>query len=182
MKKKKKKELEQWAQTTRSSVLACVRVCVCGGICVCSLSHVWLFVTPWTVAHQAPLSVGILQARTVEWVAMPSSRGSCRPRDQTLCHLCLLHCRWILYHWATWEAPHLVWGLLQKISLHSDFSAETMSARCQRHPDGSGGLSHQHRLPLRCCLVETASTDLWGLEQWPGKTPEGRNTANVCLN
>jgi len=125
---------------------------------------------------------GILQARTVEWVAMPSSRGSCRPRDQTLRHLCFLHCRWILYHWATWEAPHLVWELLQKISLHSDFSAETMSARCQRHPDGSGGLSHQHRLPLRCCLVETASTDLWGLEQWPGKTPEGRNTANVCLN
>ena len=26
---------------------------------------------------------GILQARTVEWVAMPSSRGSSRPRDQT---------------------------------------------------------------------------------------------------
>ena len=38
--------------------------------------HVWLFATPWTLAHQAPLSVGILQARTLEWVAMPSSRGS----------------------------------------------------------------------------------------------------------
>ena len=25
---------------------------------------------------------GILQARTLEWVAMPSSRGSSRPRDQ----------------------------------------------------------------------------------------------------
>ena len=23
------------------------------------LSHVWLFVTPWTVAHQAPLSMGL---------------------------------------------------------------------------------------------------------------------------
>ena len=31
-------------------------------------------VTPWTVAHQAPLSVGILQARILKWVAMPSSR------------------------------------------------------------------------------------------------------------
>ena len=29
--------------------------------------------TPWTVAHQAPLPVGILQARILEWVAMPSS-------------------------------------------------------------------------------------------------------------
>ena len=35
-----------------------------------------VFVTPWTVARQAPLSMGILQARTLEWVTMPSSRGS----------------------------------------------------------------------------------------------------------
>ena len=27
-------------------------------LCVCVLSCVWLFVTPWTVAHQAPLSMG----------------------------------------------------------------------------------------------------------------------------
>ena len=26
---------------------------------------------------------GILQARILEWVAMPSSRGSSKPRDQT---------------------------------------------------------------------------------------------------
>ena len=36
------------------------------------LSHVRLFVTPWTAALQAPLSMGILQARILEWVAMPS--------------------------------------------------------------------------------------------------------------
>ena len=35
------------------------------------------------VAHQAPLSMGILQARILEWVAMPSSRGSSLPGDQT---------------------------------------------------------------------------------------------------
>ena len=34
-------------------------------------SHVWLFVTLWTVACQHPLSMG-LQARILEWVAMPS--------------------------------------------------------------------------------------------------------------
>ena len=39
------------------------------------LSHVRLFVTPWTVACQAPLSMGILQARILEWVAIPSSWG-----------------------------------------------------------------------------------------------------------
>ena len=40
-------------------------------------------VTPWTVAHQAPLSMGILQARILEWVAMSSPRGSPQLRDQT---------------------------------------------------------------------------------------------------
>ena len=38
--------------------------------------------TPWTVACQAPLSMVILQARILEWVAMPSSRGSAQPRDR----------------------------------------------------------------------------------------------------
>ena len=37
---------------------------------------------------------GILQARILEGVAMPSSRGSSRPRDRTPG---LLHCRQILY-------------------------------------------------------------------------------------
>ena len=50
------------------------------------LSCVRLFETPWTVAGQAP--PGILQARTLEWVAIPSSRGSSRPRDQT-CVSCI---------------------------------------------------------------------------------------------
>ena len=30
-----------------------------------------------------PGSSGILQARILDWVAIPFSRGSCRPRDQT---------------------------------------------------------------------------------------------------
>ena len=47
------------------------------------LSHDQLFVTLWTVACEAPLSMGILQARILDWVAMPSSRGSSQPRDQT---------------------------------------------------------------------------------------------------
>ena len=42
-----------------------------------------LFVTPWTVACQVPLSMGILQAGVLEWIAMPSSRGSSQPRVQT---------------------------------------------------------------------------------------------------
>ena len=53
--------------------------------CLCVLSHsvVSNSVTPWTVALQAPLSMGILQAGILEWVAMLSSRGSSQPRDRT---------------------------------------------------------------------------------------------------
>ena len=40
------------------------------------LSRVWLFATPRTVARQAPQSMGILQARVLEGVAIPFSRGS----------------------------------------------------------------------------------------------------------
>ena len=46
-----------------------------------SLSCVQLCATLWTVACQAPLSMGILRARVLEWVAMTSSRGSSQPRD-----------------------------------------------------------------------------------------------------
>ena len=37
----------------------------------------------WTIACQVPLSMGILQAKILEWVARPSSRGLSQPRDQT---------------------------------------------------------------------------------------------------
>ena len=46
-----------------------------------SLSRVRLFATPWTAACSAPLFMGFLQARLLEWVDMPSSRESSRPRD-----------------------------------------------------------------------------------------------------
>ena len=40
------------------------------------LSCVQLFATLWTVAHEAPLSMGILQARILESVAISFSRGN----------------------------------------------------------------------------------------------------------
>ena len=46
------------------------------------------------IAHWAPLSMGILQTRTLEWVAMPFSRGSSQSRDLT--HFCFAGS---LLHW-----------------------------------------------------------------------------------
>ena len=53
--------------------------------------------TLWTVACQAPLSMGILQARILEQIAMPSFRTSSWPRDQAHVSSQLLH----------WEAGSL---------------------------------------------------------------------------
>ena len=44
-------------------------LCACK-VCVLSLfSHVWFFVIPWTVAHQAPLSMGFSQQEC--WSGLP---------------------------------------------------------------------------------------------------------------
>ena len=61
--------------------------------CVCE-SVVWLSVTPRTAAHRAPLSGGS-PGRTLQWVALPSFKGSCQPGGQTEVSL---HCRQILHH------------------------------------------------------------------------------------
>ena len=66
-------------------------------------SHVRLFVTLWTVAHQAPLSMGILQTRILEWVSMPSFRGPSPPRNWTHAS-CIAGS--FFYCWAIREAPN----------------------------------------------------------------------------
>ena len=78
------------------------------------LSRVWLFVTPWTVAYKASLSIPmdyslqafsvheIFQARLLEWVAISFSSRSSQPRDRTqVSHIAGR--RFII--WATREVP-----------------------------------------------------------------------------
>ena len=45
------------------------------------LSHVWLFTTPWSLPDSSVHWIS--QARILEWVAIPFSRESSWPRDQT---------------------------------------------------------------------------------------------------
>ena len=59
----------------------------------------------------------ILQARILEWVSKPSSRGSSQLGDLPNSGIefpRLLHCRWILYYWATEEANYNVYFLMKK--------------------------------------------------------------------
>ena len=62
---------------------------------MCALSRVWLFVTPWTVALQAPLSKKF-PGNKMEWVAISYCGASSWPRDQT--HVSCVFCigKWIL--------------------------------------------------------------------------------------
>ena len=54
---------------------------------------------------------GSLQARMLEWVAMPSSRGSSLARDRTCISYVSCIGRWVLYHWyhlgSPWVHLHL---------------------------------------------------------------------------
>ena len=113
-------------------------------VCTCSVTcHAWLFAILWTVARQAPLSMGFsrqgywsgvpflfpgdlpnpgIEPRSPAWQADSlSAKPQGKPKNtgvgslsllqrifptqgSNLHLLYLLHCRWILYHWATGEA------------------------------------------------------------------------------
>ena len=49
---------------------------------LCLVTVVFDSVQPHDAVHQASLFMGILQARMLEWVAMPFSRGTSQTRNQ----------------------------------------------------------------------------------------------------
>ena len=71
------------------------------------LSHVWLFSTTWTVIHKAPLSMGFLRQEYWSGLPFPFPGDLLDPGIRSNPHL---HCRWILYHWATREAHYITWA------------------------------------------------------------------------
>ena len=76
-----------------------------------------LFIFNWKVKVKVPQSYlalwdpmgytvhGILQARILEWVAVPFSRGSSQPRES---NPGLPHCRWILYQLSNQRGPRIL--------------------------------------------------------------------------
>ena len=72
-----------------------------------SFSRVWLFATPWTVAYQAPLSLGFSMQECWSGLPFPSPRESSQPRDQTQVS-CIAGRLFTI--WATREAhSHVRW-------------------------------------------------------------------------
>ena len=86
----------------------------------------------WTVAHQASLSMGIPQARILEWVVMPSSRVSSWPRDWTRVS-CMAGSFFTI--WATREAQHdrtmcLIMVALNRMSVFPQIQMLTPNPHC----------------------------------------------------
>ena len=78
-----------------------------------SLSHVQLFRNPWTVPHQDPLTMGILQARILEWVAISFSRGIFLTQGSKPG---LLHCRQTLYPLSHQGSHHEISAFMKGVS------------------------------------------------------------------
>ena len=61
-----------------------IYVYICAYICIVLVTQLCPFLcNPVDCSCQAPLSIVILQARRLEWIAIPFSRGSSPSRDQT---------------------------------------------------------------------------------------------------
>ena len=69
-------------------------------------SHVQLFATLWTVAHQAPLSMGFSRQEYWGGLPFPSLGDPPHPGIKPMSPRVSCIGRWVLYHCATWEASY----------------------------------------------------------------------------
>ena len=77
--------------------------------CAWVLSHfscIQLSATLWIVAHQAPLSMGFSRQEYWSGLPCPPPRDLPNPEIKPASQISCID-RWVLYHWATWEA-HLI--------------------------------------------------------------------------
>ena len=105
-----------------------------------SFSHVWLFVTLWTVTHQASLSMGLFRQKILDWVVISSSKGSSWPRDWTCvpCVSCIAGR--FFTHWAIREAE-----IMQSVQFSS--VAQSCPTLCYPMNRSTPGLPVHHHLP-----------------------------------
>ena len=74
-------------------------------VCAKSLQSCLTLCNPTDCSPPGSSVHGALHAGILEWAATPSSRGSSQPRQRSNPRfLSLLHCRQILYRWASQEA------------------------------------------------------------------------------
>ena len=128
-----------------------------------------------SVVSVVSCSLLILQARMLEWVAVPFSRGSSQPRDQTqVFHIA----RWILYH-------------LSHQGFQGGTSGEESACQCRRHKNvglipGLGrscGVGNSYPLQYSC-LENSMGRGAWwatvhgAAKSWTWLSPSIKNVEN----
>ena len=83
-------------------------MCTCVLSC---LSHVWCFATPWTVAHQAPLSMGFSRQEYWSGLPYPPPGGFPNPGIKLSSLMSPALAGGFFSSGATWEAPECVYPL-----------------------------------------------------------------------
>ena len=81
-------------------------MCVCVCVCVCALSRAQFFATPWSIAHQASLSVEFSRQEYCSGLPFPSP-GMFPPQRLNPLLLDLLHWQADYLPLHQWEAPIL---------------------------------------------------------------------------
>ena len=139
---------------------------------VCVLSHfgrVWLYATLWTVARQAPLSMGLSRPEYWSGLPYPPPRDLADPGIEPLCLMSPALS-------ATWETWCICLVMLNynaeihiKLSSHSVFGDRTSVRVYTAHSHYSGSLYHMISLgtwnwrPLNCSPSDNTRVRLlWG--------------------
>ena len=150
-------------------------------MCICVLSHSVLSdcLQPHLLACQAPLSMGILQTRIVEWVTMPSSRRSSQPRDwaqvsriadgfftiwatrEALC-VCVCVCDFSVLLWASVaNLYHLIlqfwfsFNVFHEYQFHGTVFPEAVVYQGVREGRGNSQPARSNILPLSIVIIES---------------------------
>ena len=143
--------------------------------------------TPGSSVH------GILQTRTLEWVAMPSSRGSSRPRDRTYTYVSCIGRR-VLYHARhlgstltsgppensqqcnclenEWEIYVLMWNYHQAVGTEI---SKAQARVCNNAPRGGRGVSTRGWWPCRIyrASLEGVLRSWVAFASWEGSPEQG---------
>ena len=91
------------------------------------LSRVWLFAAPWIVAYQAPLFMGILQAKYIGVCCFALLQGIFPDQGS---NPGLPHCRRIVYHLSQQECPWILQWVAYPISRETSWPRNQTRVSC----------------------------------------------------
>ena len=118
----------------------------------------------WMVACQAPLFMGVLQARILEWVAMPSSKWIFPTQGLNPCSYVPCIGRWVLYHWCHLGSPEVLvaqlcptlcswWTMACQTPCRCDSPGRNTGVGCHALLQGIIQTQESNRGLLHCCQI-----------------------------